>query len=340
MRLQTRTRRGAFTLIELLVVIGIIAVLISLLAAGVMKALSKGPEATTRIEIGQLSQAIEAFKTKFKVPYVPSRIRLCEKLAHYTEAPSPGILGGQKLDNDSIEFLTRMFPRLNDPANPGLSPWTSPDPKQWVDWNGNGVLDAPSVANNFLILEGDQALVFFLGGIPTYDPNGCLGFSTNPRNPAALGGDRITPFYEFKSTRLRFAKRTADNKAVIPMFFSYYDGYNLMPYAYFSSYKSANGYNRYYSGQSPISDCNFLRRNAANDKEQAQTVWPYVEAANPTVRFQKPDSYQIISAGADGVFGQGTDPRNPVLFWPSGLLPQQAKDDQANFAPRILDAGQ
>src|SRR5207253_9071458 len=58
------------------------------------------------------------------------------------------------------------------------------------------------------------------------------------------------------------------------------DTYGSVPYAYFSSYKTRNGYNRFAS-----TDCPSLG------------VWPYAEALTPTVRYLNPNTFQIISAG-------------------------------------------
>jgi hypothetical protein len=166
-------------------------------------------------------------------------------------------------------------------------------------------------------------------------PNGCVGFSTNNANPDTLGGDRVS-FYEFKSNRL----------VVIPQhpnsaFFSYLDAYASngkgMPYAYFSTYNTENNYSIY-----GTTDCPSLG------------VWPYAEGVQPTQppqpvipRYLRPKTFQIISAGADGQFGPGTNfsqppPPNQPYFWTSGTAPlisQAGKDDQANFAPGLLSAG-
>jgi prepilin-type N-terminal cleavage/methylation domain-containing protein len=346
----TRRVRTGFTLIELLVVIAIIAILMSLLAAAVLKIIGVGPKTTTRVEIGQLEQAMETFKTKFKADYVPSRIRLCEKRVHYNQVPTPAQLGGPKLDQESMAFLEKVFPKLVDPNNPpgsaneDANPWTSSKTSVWVDWNGSGTLDVPSANNNYLILEGDQCLVFFLGGIPTRNPNGTLGFSTNPRNPAQQGGDRIQPFYEFKSNRLLFTKAYPFGSKTAQQsfdFLSYIDAYGKKPYVYFSAYKGSNGYNRYFPVMG-ISECLQIRKNPLDGNEIPQTVWPYAEALTPIIRYQKPNGFQIISAGADGLFGPGTDLTSQMpLTWPvtTVALPQPGFDDQANFAPRILGAG-
>jgi hypothetical protein len=150
--------------------------------------------------------------------------------------------------------------------------------------------------------------VFFLGGIPTAAPaNGCLGFSTNPKNPTLLGGDRIGPFYEFKSARL-YPRVTN-----IP-FFSYKNPHDAaQPYVYFSAYNRANGYPRYAS-LAPPSDCGSLG------------VSPYAENAAAN-RYHNPNRYQIISAGEDGLFGPGGQ-WTPAT---AQSIPVAGKDDISNF---------
>jgi general secretion pathway protein G len=322
MRLKTTKTAGrvAFTLVELLVVLSIIILLVSLTAAAVLKFLVQGPTVTTRTEISQLETAIQNFLSNRKVDYIPSRIKLCK-----VPTGNNGYDLSKQLDKDSYQYLHRIFPQLDDAT------WGN-----GIDWNGKGN------ANPSETLEGDQCLVFFLGGIPATNPNTSQGFSTNPRNPADLNStaNRIGPFYEFKSNRLRDLRGNG--------YFSYLDGFGKSPYAYFSSYKSRNGYNRYFTVDAK-SDCSALG------------VWPYALGisldanGNGVVRYQKPDSYQIISAGNDNTFGSGTlltlvvQKKNPVTF-PTGTgvfppnnvvqLPAEAKDDMSNFSPGVLDAGQ
>src|SRR5262249_51433873 len=150
-----------------------------------------------------------------------------------------------------------------------------------IDWSGGD----PEFSS--VILEGDQCLVFFLGGIPrTVDGVAdCQGFSTNPRNPAAPGGGRRAICYEFHSPPL---VKLHDNA-----FLSYLDPYQKQPYAYFSSYKYRNGYNRYFP-VSGDSDCAKLE------------VWPYARKLGEQPEYVNPDTWQIISAGADTQFGPGT----------------------------------
>src|SRR5437667_755271 len=143
-----------------------------------------------------------------------------------------------------------MFPNID------INIW-----KVGIDWNGNQTLDGP------YILEGDQALVFALGGIPARPtPPQCLGFSTNPRNPAdATTTDRIGPFFEFKSERLVLLSPSDPTNPRSRQHYSYADVYSSTdgngtllsgaPYAYFSSYKTANGYNRYYDA---VNNPNYL----------------------------------------------------------------------------------
>jgi hypothetical protein len=64
---------------------------------------------------------------------------------------------------------------------------------------------------------------------------------------------------------------------------------------------------------------------------------PYFETAPGVqpVRFLNPNTFQIISAGADGVFGNGGAWNPPQITldqgWTDILHPQPTKDNQSNF---------
>jgi prepilin-type N-terminal cleavage/methylation domain-containing protein len=254
-----RLRRG-FTLLELLVVIVIIAVLVGLLATAVFKALLTGKQTRNRTEIAQLETALESFKTKYGV-YPPSRLKLCEKFSSYDPA--------NQLDVDSIAFLQKMFPHI-DTSPTGI--WQAPvsAPGLFIDWNGDGTFIVPNAAaghdgNGAWTLEGDQVLVWALGGIPgpVGGPPTTLGFTTNPKNPADTltpGATFSPPMFEFQTSRLARIRPAVSGVPALSynssnIFLSYLDNYGSndgsggyvtgSPYLYFSSYKTANGYSRY-----------------------------------------------------------------------------------------------
>jgi hypothetical protein len=345
----------------MLVVVVIIGVIMGLISAAVVKARAAGTAARNRAEISQLELAVEAFKQKYGV-YPPSRLLLCEKLSIYQQAvqAQPDLA---QLAQDSIAFLTHMFPRLSSPNGMDRNyPWSYTGPMtgtEFVDWNGNRRLDTTP-----MILEGDQCLVFFLGGIPDNyrgGPPNCTGFSTNGSNPAAHifplpgGGDVNPSLFQFGSDRLVFTRTDGSTPLhpLAPRFFTYLDTYSNgdgtgrlitgMPYAYFSSYKTTNGYNRYCTAQSLVSDCASLQ------------VWPYAEfmgTSGPPI-YLKPDGFQIISAGPDHAFGTGTrivsfSPQGYPIgapMWTRTLAPSvypegtPGHDDQANFTSSILGSG-
>jgi prepilin-type N-terminal cleavage/methylation domain-containing protein len=358
------SRRAGFTLVELLIVVAIIAVLVSLIAAAIFRIYGKGDELVARNDISNLAAAVEAYKQKMGVDWLPSRFRLREDLYGYIV----GIGNGDQLDVESWAYLKKLFPKIPTPSaaypNAGYVA---------LDWNANGTVDGS------VDLEGHQCIVFFLGGIPSYKPNDVTGFSTNPSNPAMTGGERTGPFYrDFKPSRLTII----NTPALIPSgitngtqaggagFFSYLDPWGVNPYAYFSSYKKTNGYNRYLPyygtlGLNNTSDCSTLTfQDRPSQLVGPGAVWPYALTApglaNQLPTYNNKDTYQILCAGPDKVFGQGTPFVINGGIWQAGEIsggnfvslpnsvwsPQQAgnqtikgRDDFSNFHDRQLGSG-
>ena len=273
MMLRTRRPRAGFTLIELLVVIAIIAVLSGLLMAAVQNARQAQIRTQTFDEMYQLGMAISEFQTKMKVDYIPSQLKLCDSWSSY---------GTTQLDIDSQVWLRACWPNLGSV----------------VDWNQNGT------TTDVVILQGDQVLVFALGGIKQ------TGFATSPSNPALLTGagtTRLGPFFSFDNSRLM--DRVGNG---YPSFMDVWTkgGLTPQPYLYFSSYGKLNGYNRYGS-----SDCSLMTNGA------------YYSAPGT---YWNPKTFQIVSAGRDRNFGSGG-------LWPPADGP--TGDNQSNIVRAVMAAG-
>lgn len=349
---QNKHSRSAFTLVELLVVLVILLLLVGLITAGVSKALEKAKITRNKNEIQQLSIAVENFKKKFGF-YPPSRIILVKKFADYDQLRTPGPSAWNQLIDDSIQYLTRMFPRM--------------DTTQSMEWTTDAWVPG------FQLLQGDQCLVFFLGGLPDLDPGtmiirNVLGFSSNPMNPTSPTTERIGPFFEFDSRRLVSwrPQPTLGSGGVYAYrqqslrFPSYLDthgsidpGSNVIvsgaPYAYFSSYKRSGEYGRYLGAvpgpdfQSIVpgidagSDCATLISdqrvpNPQYPKVKGFGLLPYIDAKSG--KALEPNTFQIISAGFDGKFGVG-GPWAPG-GGPGYMPGQDGYDDQSNFHDSTL----
>lgn len=315
MTTNLRSARSGFTLIEVLIVIAIIAILVGLTTAGVMYFGRSGPDMVVKAEIRQFDSGLKAAMQELNgVTYVPSYLALREDNEYVLSNPAEAA---------TVSFLQKAFgKRINlTPVSLGGS---------GIDWNGNGGID--SSAGGPYVLQGHHCLVFWLGGIPapvsaTNPTLGFLGFSTDPTNPAAPGGSRKGPWFQFKTARLVMDANT---------FLYYTDGYTgkgpitAMPYAFFSGGSSGNAYqlgvNSY---QTVAGDCPTLG------------VLPYFQGSGTQIRFENKGSFQVISAGRDGLFGPGGQWNPTVDKSPSTVaVPNPGYDDLSNFGRLELGKAQ
>lgn len=156
-------------------------------------------------------------------------------------------------------------------------------------------------------LDGAECLVFFLGG--RFDPNSktMVGFSKNPINPMALGGNRERPFFEFRPERLVDADQDG-----FPEYLSPIQG-SMKPYLYCHS----------------LSD---VKASIGNYMPDA-----YRSEPGGNGQLGNRNSYQLISAGFDDEFGSGGffDLEKMTL----GAEHDAADEDNiTNFAPVTLKA--
>ena len=103
---------------------------------------------------GSLPLSVDAFKTAYKVDYIPSRIWLSETGSAYTSAFGTS----NPLVIESYAYLLRLWPKLN-----------FQNVQKGIDWNGSGTIEATSNMNGDIlhpsgemVLEGDRCLMFFL----------------------------------------------------------------------------------------------------------------------------------------------------------------------------------
>ncbi len=261
-------RRNAFTLIELLIVIAIIGILIGFLVPAVSGALKRARVVSVKAEISQLETAIGKFRSVYNMD-PPSSIKLYEAASDWAGDP------------DSRALIRQLWPQFNF----GMDRYINSD------------TDQTDVIN----LSVGECLVFFLGGINvTNTPGvanigGCTGFSKNPADPFARGGNREAPLFEFLPARFT-------DLAEIPAFPNG-DGFpeyrdplptQTMPYLYYSSY-DGQGY------RDTVAPFEFDTTASGSAGLSAA----YRQGAAATDPRWKVNSFQIISPGYDRQYGYG-----------------------------------
>jgi len=333
MRRPTRRRRRlGFTLVELLVVMVVLGLLVALLVPAIAGAIRGAKAAQVTAEINNLATALAQFKSNYS-EYPPSRIVLNENGNYSTTSTTSmttiftdvrtDITVGQ-LSQRTIRYMTKFFPRALSFSTTGTG--------VAVDINGDGN------STGVFYLDGGECLVLFLGGMTTTPiagtptaPIGMNGFSRNPQNPFdRTSTSRTQPLYEFKGDRLV----DVDGDG----FPSYMDSMASGPqgryYAYFSAYggnsydpndcnvittgtnqdQVAKGLNDTFSrafyvnfsvNSSGYNNCYSSATNVCvSPAPNPYTTTPAVPPSGAT-SWQNPQTFQIISAGNDQMFGVG-----------------------------------
>lgn len=319
-RKRTLQLRTGFTLLELMVVVVIIALLIGLLLPAVNSVRRTARDAEVRSDIAALEDAIGKFKLTFGTE-PPSRITLYAAAADWESAALAP-------NNRRYKGLIKeLWPQFNFANCGGLS-------------NGTNFVGLPCTPTQ-LDLSGSECLVFFLGGLVNTTSGGLTGFSKDPQAPFGNGTNREGPFFEFKGS----LKTPLSSPPCIGSD-SYWNGrltdkdgdwlpeyrdtlpQQTSPYLYFngtSGYRTDFGtpgtppwHNTdNYGGPTTMSINNAYYSNANFTPTTAPAMHtPY-----------KPRGIQIISPGADGLYGTGG------LFNPANTstLPADDRDNLTNF---------
>ncbi|HUG17719.1 MAG TPA: prepilin-type N-terminal cleavage/methylation domain-containing protein [Planctomycetaceae bacterium] len=306
------SRPAAFTLIELLVAIGIIAVLVGLFSPAIYNVIVKARVSEVKQEIGQIEGAIADFKLKFGMN-PPSRIRLYET---GDRTAGTGWFENTAQAKWSRSIIRRLWPDFNFELDRDFNQDTS--------------------FSGFWDLEGDQCLVFFLGGV--WDGDKFAGFSADQRNPFKLsssGTTTIGPFMDFDAARVVTSAQVTYTAPLVN-FPVYVDPLpaQIRPYMYASSNEGL-GY-----------DSNDVSTPASNNSFSIYFLKQKAAAADPDPAAWKPETFQIISPGADGEFGAGgpymPDQTNPLPTLVVGDTIPPAPDRKAerdnitNFSDGVL----
>lgn len=291
-----RNERLAFTLVELMVVMLILGILGSLISSVVVMATGKLTESETRKEISEMEVALRAFMSDYGLTEPPpSYLFLNETAPLDTTAYDKGLSGA---------FLEKLFGKSLGPT----------------DFNGDGN------TNGKYLLKGERCLIFYLGGIPNSTaviggaapaPQGFAANNINPGRSPALSPKRKGPYFNFVTSRLW------PQPQQVPYG---WDGF----FYYLDPWMTKSGPSYLTVGGSPYA---FFSCAGIDGKYAITTdvgAYPYKTADG---RYMNPNTYQIISAGRDGTFGNS-------LWDPSSGATGYAADDQTNFSSTLLGAGQ
>jgi prepilin-type N-terminal cleavage/methylation domain-containing protein len=260
--------RSGFSLVELLVVIVILGILAALILPAIVGARRSAQVAEVANEIRQLETAVTKFKSTFNVD-PPSSLYI------------PDLSKNEPWSTIDRAKIRALWPQFNFSSNGGAP----------LHYHGKH-------------LNGAECLVFFLGGVSPYPypsgPNGLdrepfvpVGFSKNPSTPfLEKGTNRETPPFEFPVGRFTDLDNDGLPELLDPL------PSQKTPYLFLSSQGRA-----YTKVNNPVPD-DYDVHPSSNGQNSEDLMFAYFTVQSP-YKAHRPDGYQIISPGFDGVYGAG-----------------------------------
>ena len=300
---NNRLHRAGFTLVEVLTVITIIAILAALLVPAVTWAVARGKTGAMRMEVENVSQAIEAYRAQYG-DYPPDFSDFALVTRHYR----------QIFPNIQVSELTAL--------STATSAGRTMDRGEALVWALGGFSSDPEFP-----FSG-------AGGPLTVDSSNVV---------TSYNTDRDNSFFEFDNDKLGLSQSatgvvTAGTDG--DFFPSYSRQPGHAPFVYFDSRTYAqpvdtNGDNAFddyngFNAADPTDDVNGVRPYISN------------EISTSGMKFANADSFQVLAPGLDGVYGTNYrsalsgDTRTAYYFqFPTGAMISITKDFSDASAPTV-----
>lgn len=316
-----------------MVVIVILTILVALLLPAINRVRVTARIAQVKNEISSLESAIATFKTMYGVD-PPSMLVIYETP---TAAGAWGSASPTAAAVDSRAKIRQIWPQFDFTVvrdfdcNGSTTDVITLSQGECLVFFLGGILKRPEDTNGDGLLtsgedtNGDGRLSVNVGSGSSAQRSFCTGFSKNPLNAFAFGGNRETAIFEFDTSRFVDVNNNGFPELIDPL------PAQTVPYLYFSSYGGA-GYR--YNSSSPL-----FEFAASSTAPYYYPTQPYLQGTGAGALPWKAKSFQIISPGFDHQYGSfgpyATDGASSLL---SGSRQNEA-DNITNFANGQLAGG-